>query len=342
MRAHDERLGEGTGPAVEALSIPNITNADSNAQGEVQQAFPALWKHVRPTTADQFAHQAERDFAAILDYYRIRWAYEPTSFPLEWDASGRPKVMFTPDFYLPDHRLYIEMTTMRQSLVTRKNRKLRRLRELYPDIKIKLLYRRDYLQLLDVFLRPRTSNTGESIGPIVFDTDAIAKRIKSLAAEIAENEPENTDSRLVVLIASKGTERFAAGLQEQLAALSVVSDWDEARPSRPRSATPTSEVGMSVRPKLDLSGRRVLLLTDVVSTGLSMEFLNRWVVGRGAREVAICTLLDRPEARITEVPVRYAAFIAPKELVVGYGLQLRKRFSGLDYIATLNTSSNDG
>jgi hypoxanthine phosphoribosyltransferase len=94
---------------------------------------------------------------------------------------------------------------------------------------------------------------------------------------------------------------------------------------------------MSVRPKVELSARRVLIVTDVVSTGLSMDFLNRWVVAKGAREVAICTLLDRPEARITEVPVRYAAFAAPKELVVGYGLQLRKRYSELKYIATLIT-----
>ncbi|MGH2549386.1 MAG: hypothetical protein ACRDHN_08350, partial [Thermomicrobiales bacterium] len=87
MQAHDERLGEGTGPAVESLSTSDIADNVSIAQGEVQQAFPALWKHVRPATSDQFAHQAERDFAAILDYYRIRWAYEPTSFPLEWDAA---------------------------------------------------------------------------------------------------------------------------------------------------------------------------------------------------------------------------------------------------------------
>ncbi|MGH2549979.1 MAG: phosphoribosyltransferase, partial [Thermomicrobiales bacterium] len=221
------------------------------------------------------------------------------------------------------------------------NRKLRRLRELYPDIKIKLLYRRDYLQLLDVFLRPRTSNAGESIGKIVFDAETIAERVKSLAVEIAANEPENQDNRLIVLTASKGAERFAAELRNQLSDQAVFPEWDDVRPSRPRSANPTGEVALSTRPKLQIAARRVLLLTDVVSTGLSMEFLNRWAVGKGAREVAICTLLDRPEARITEVPVRYVAFIAPKELVVGYGLQLRKRFSDLDYIATLNTAPQD-
>ncbi|MCC6703296.1 MAG: hypothetical protein IT334_00380, partial [Thermomicrobiales bacterium] len=84
----------------------------------VQQAFPALWRYVKPPEEGDFAHPADRDFASILHYYRIRWSYEPTSFPLEWGADGRPTELFTPDFYLPDLRLYIELTTMRQRLVT--------------------------------------------------------------------------------------------------------------------------------------------------------------------------------------------------------------------------------
>ena len=104
-----------------------------------------------------FAHPSEKEFAAILDYYGIRWEYEPTSFPLQWHGD-RVLEMFTPDFYLPDLDLYVELTTMRQSLVTKKNRKLRRLRELYPNIKIKLLYRRDYLHLVMKYGLARIDN----------------------------------------------------------------------------------------------------------------------------------------------------------------------------------------
>ena len=78
-----------------------------------------------------FAHQAEADFAELLNFYRIPWLYEPTSFAIEWDGDAVTE-MFTPDFYLPDQDLYIELTTMKQSLVTKKNRKVRLLRELYP------------------------------------------------------------------------------------------------------------------------------------------------------------------------------------------------------------------
>lgn len=95
-----------------------------------------------------FAHESEREFAAILDYYRIRWAYEPRTFPLRWDANGNAIESFTPDFYLIDQGLFIELTTLKQKLVTKKNRKLRLFRALYPDIKIKLFYGRDMKSLM--------------------------------------------------------------------------------------------------------------------------------------------------------------------------------------------------
>jgi hypoxanthine phosphoribosyltransferase len=104
------------------------------------------------TDADgiDYHHDSEAEFGRLLDYYGIEWQYEPHQFPLQW-RDGRAIVMFTPDFYLPEYDLYIELTTMRQSLVRRKNRKLRLLRALYPEINIKLLYRRDYHRLLQRF-----------------------------------------------------------------------------------------------------------------------------------------------------------------------------------------------
>jgi hypothetical protein len=102
----------------------------------------------RPADQITFAHNSERQFARLLDFYRVEWEYEPTAFPIEWDAAGQPVQHFRPDFYLPGFRLYIEITTLNQRLVTKKNRKVRRLRELYPDVRIKVLYQRDYLSLL--------------------------------------------------------------------------------------------------------------------------------------------------------------------------------------------------
>jgi cytidylate kinase len=96
----------------------------------------------------EFAHPSEREFARVMDFYRIRWQYEPRTFPIEWDENHNVVKAFTPDFYLPDLDLFIELTTMKQSLVTKKNRKVRLLRELYPDVNIKILYERDYKNLI--------------------------------------------------------------------------------------------------------------------------------------------------------------------------------------------------
>jgi len=96
----------------------------------------------------RFAHPSEEEFAKILDFYQLEWEYEPRTFPLEWDEEGRLLESFTPDFYLPAFDLYIELTTLKQSLVTKKNRKRRRLRELYPGVNIKLFYGRDFRSLM--------------------------------------------------------------------------------------------------------------------------------------------------------------------------------------------------
>ena len=103
--------------------------------------------------APQFSHPAEEEFARLLDFYGVEWQYEPRAFPLEW-REGRVTRMFRPDFYLPEFDLYIEITLMKQALVRRKNRKLRLLRELYPEVNIKLLYRRDFRRLLSGFGLP--------------------------------------------------------------------------------------------------------------------------------------------------------------------------------------------
>jgi hypoxanthine phosphoribosyltransferase len=99
----------------------------------------------------RFANDVELECAKLLDYYGIPWEYEPRTFVLEEDADGRVAEAFTPDFYLPEQNLYLELTVMKQSLVTRKNRKLRKLRERYPDVNAKLFYRRDIERLAQRF-----------------------------------------------------------------------------------------------------------------------------------------------------------------------------------------------
>src|SRR3989304_8159427 len=104
----------------------------------------------------KLSHPSERECAKILDFYQISWEYEPTTFPIDWDRKGRIIQSFTPDFYLPDQDVYIELTTMSQKLVTKKNRKVRRLREIYPHINIKIFYQKDFRNLLYKYgLKPK-------------------------------------------------------------------------------------------------------------------------------------------------------------------------------------------
>jgi len=95
-----------------------------------------------------FAHASEAEMARILDFYAVRWEYEPHTFPILWTIDGDVAESFSPDFFLPDLDLYLEMTTLRQKLVRKKNRKLRRLRELYPGMNVKLFYARDFRALM--------------------------------------------------------------------------------------------------------------------------------------------------------------------------------------------------
>ena|SRR4030067_3107050 len=118
----------------------------------------------------EFAHPAEKTFSTILDYYGIEWEYEPRTFPLDWDEDHNITEAFSPDFYLPLQDLYVELTTLRPKLVNHKNRKIRRMKELYPEIQVKLVKRRELRDLMIKF------------------------GLESQAQEIIGNEAQNTRS----------------------------------------------------------------------------------------------------------------------------------------------------
>jgi len=108
------------------------------------------WVAFRMTSASppRFAHDSEAELARILDFYGIEWRYEPDIFPISWNADGAVVESFAPDFYLPEIGMYLELTTLKQSLVRRKNRKLRWMRQLYPEVRVKLFYARDFRALM--------------------------------------------------------------------------------------------------------------------------------------------------------------------------------------------------
>lgn len=145
------------------------------------------------TEDTRFAHASEAELARILDYYGVRWEYEPRTFPIMWSLDGKVVESFSPDFYLPDLNIYVELTTLKQSLVRRKNRKLRRLRELYPDIRVKLFYGKDFRALMLKYGR--------------FD---LAASLSGLEGQVAADRA-NSQVKLSLLVpASVGSEEAAA------------------------------------------------------------------------------------------------------------------------------------
>lgn len=326
-------IGEGDDAHGQVAAI-NRARGRSARVGTWQPPLPPMRQVVGLGDGVDFAHPAEDDFSRLLSYYGVRWVYEPTTFALAWAADGRPSQMFTPDFYLPDQRLYVELTTMRQRLVTRKNRKLRRLREIYPNVRIKLLYRRDYLRLLDAYAGPERPAGPCRVGRVLFSEAAIEGRVAELADAIATSV-ETDDRPLLAVGVGRGSDRFLAALGRMLRHLGVAVETDRVDLSRHRTYGGARRVRVRRGPVASVAGRRVLLVEDVVSTGLSLAYLSAWLHRHGAERVEVCALLDRRPARLVEIPVRFAGFDAPPDLMVGFGLHLRRQFRDLPYIAAV-------
>lgn len=106
---------------------------------------------IENNSSRNFGHESEKEFAKVLDMHHIKWEYEPSEFPLEWDPDGNVIMAFRPDFYLTEHETYIELTTMKRKYTTEKNKKVRMLQKLYPHIKIKIVYKKDFEKLAEKF-----------------------------------------------------------------------------------------------------------------------------------------------------------------------------------------------
>ena len=134
---------------LESGTLSPAAEAQVQFQARLQLAKYGLTAPDRVNIARrEFGHPSEEMFANLLDFYRITWEYEPRSFPLQWDKDGKVLEAFTPDFYLPELDLYVELTTMKQTLVTRKNRKIRMLRAIYPHVNIQVFYQKDLQDLI--------------------------------------------------------------------------------------------------------------------------------------------------------------------------------------------------
>ena len=278
-----------------------------------------------------FVNPMEVEFARLLDFYHIPWLYEPTSFALNW-SGDQVNEMFTPDFYLPDQDLYVELTTMRQRLVTRKHRKIRRLRELYPAINIRLLYNRDYHQLLAAYgygAVEIASLREEDIDRILVSRDELATRVAMLGEELSL---AYADRSILLVGVLKGVIFFLADLARAISRPVAIDFMALARPARGGN-----EHVVRIVKDLDreIAGQHVILVEDIVNTGLTLDFLLKELRARNPASLAVCTLLDKAEQRVVPVSIDYTGFTIPDEFVVGYGLDYRELHRNLPFLAVL-------
>ena len=276
----------------------------------------------------RFAHTSEEEFARLLDFYGLAWEYEPHSFPLR-EEDGRVLEAFTPDFYLPDLNVYIELTTLKQSLVTEKHRKIRRFQKRYPDLEVKLLHRADYLSLLAKYgFGPFSEVEVAGIHEVLISASEIERRVGELGAQISRDYTGREPLLIGVL---RGVTCFMADLIRHVSLplaidYMAISSYEGAEGGAVRIVKDLDE---------PLAGRDVLVVEDIVDTGMTLNTLLDGLRLRQPASLKVCALLDKRARRLVDVPIDYVGFEIPDEFAVGYGLDFRQKFRNLPFIATL-------
>ena len=334
--------------AAKAKAEPRSTRSRASAEDALPKAKPAT---VRKPKAPQralsaakpripvtgaptdnvpapFAHNAEYEFARILDFYGIDWQYEPRTFPLRWER-GHVTEAFTPDFYLSDLNLYVELTTLKSGLTTEKNRKMRLIKEMYPGTNIIMLKKHDYLRLLAKYGYGSLSpDEAPDIDRVLIPTTKLHKRVAELGAQISRDYAGREPVLVGVL---RGVLCFIADLMREITVPTAVDFM--------AISSYEGNGGSAVRIHKDLDenikGRDVILVEDIIDTGMTLNHLIDYLNTKRPASVRVCALLDKRARRIADVPLEYTGFEISDEFVVGYGLDYQQRFRNLPFVAVL-------
>lgn len=249
--------------------------------------------------------------------------------------------MMTPDFFLPDLGVYVEVTTMRQRLVTRKNRKARLLRERYPDVKLTMLYHADYLRLVEHY-RGALSQPSHRLAPEMFlsssDIDDAVSTIVTRILARCERSRVMSGQVPTLVIGSRGSRPLLDDCLDRLHACGVQPPSCELRfmaSGPPGRITP---VGSRNLPG---AGQHVILLESLVSTGMYLAHVQRRLTDRGTMILDTAALCARSGSRTMGCRLDYVGYHAPNHVLAGYGLQFRSELASLREIVTVRTPTHD-
>ncbi|WP_370695430.1 hypoxanthine phosphoribosyltransferase [Patulibacter sp.] len=173
-----------------------------------------------------------------------------------------------------------------------------------------------------------------NIGEILIQADELQARIADLGAEISR---DYEGREILIVCVLKGAVLFVADLMRQV---TVPVEVDFMAVSSYGSATRSSGV-VRILKDLDASieGKNVLIVEDIVDSGLTLQYLMRNLRSRGPASIEVCSLLTKPSRREVEVPIRYTGFELPDRYAVGYGLDLAQRYRNLPYVAALTDAA---
>ncbi|MBK5232728.1 MAG: hypoxanthine phosphoribosyltransferase [Thermoleophilia bacterium] len=173
-----------------------------------------------------------------------------------------------------------------------------------------------------------------SVGEVLISSEQLELRIQELGSEISR---DYAGKDLVMVGVLRGAVVFIADL---LRRLEVPCEIDFMAVSSYGSSSDSSGVVRILKDLDDsITGRDVLIVEDIVDSGLTLSYLMRTLQARDPASLEVCSLLTKPERRRVEVPIRYTGFEIPNTFVVGYGLDHAQRYRNLDYVASLPEDS---
>jgi len=220
---------------------------------------------------------------------------------------------------------------MKQSLVTKKNRKLRQLKELYPEINIALLYKKDFDRLLAKYgCGPLAQTRAHSIKRVLYSRTEIKHRVRELAEQISH---DYTDRHPIMVGVLRGVVFFMADLTRQMTIPLEV----EFMSISYYSPEDSSAVKITKDMDLNVAGRHVIMVEDIVDTGMTLNYILSYLKAKGPASLSVCTLLDKRTRRIVDVPLDYIGFEVPDEFLVGYGLDYGQEYRNLPFIGILGS-----